>query len=114
MFVNELQNRRTIDYERDAVLKRLPGHPDRMNPFELVWKRHRFEFTGVPHTFIDPVNGKVTLNWTIIELEPEFASREVQEVVRGLIPDALRTFKGMYGLGNADFVEITLPPEQKW
>ncbi len=114
MFVNERGGRqfRTVDYERDAVLKTLSGHPDRRHPFELRWRGHRFEFAATPHNYIDPISGSAVLSWDIYEIIPDFASAEQASTVKALIVDALRVHKDSYGIGRSEKVEVTFSGKQ--
>jgi hypothetical protein len=115
MFVNERGGvLRTIDHERGAILKELPSHPDRRHFFELRWRNHRVEIEADVREYADPVTGKFTLHWTITDISPSLDqySREDEATVRELIVDALRVYKASYGLGKAEVVEVTLPPEQ--
>lgn len=118
MFVKErCPKARTVDYERDLVLTRLPGHPDCPFLFGLlryfggVRSSSYIEFAAYPREYEDPATGKFVLQWTI-ELRVRYASLDEEALVLGLIADALRFEFPRYSVRTPDVIEIVPPRRQ--
>lgn len=125
MFVNDPPNYRTMDRERDAVLRMLFAGGRDIDVFVLGWGGRRIPFRAESRVGRDPTSGAETLLWEMVRVGighddgrhglPErtvptcrFASVEEREAATALILEGLRA----HGYSPRD-TEAVLGPEER-
>jgi hypothetical protein len=127
MFVNDLENNRTVDLDTGAELRRVfrgGGEDDRPDTFVLTIDGARITFQARRNNIKNPENGLDALRWRvgwlgvgdqIRNIPPyNFRSQDERRQVEATIADALRVYRTFLGQDTRPVLEVVFVPAQEW
>ena len=109
-FVNEREQRRTIDHERDIVFTHESTNRENYSFFKLIWDKKIFEICAVKKTKLHD-DGTSTINWHIDSLKaPKNLNINGSELF-SIINEALDVYGVSYGKINVKEINVDVNPE---
>ena len=108
-FVNEPENKRTIDYEKNISLHKKGTNREGYSFFDMLWDDHRLDLEAVysQEKFSD---NQWIIGWKITAFKiPENLKIE-KEVLFRTFEDALKTFGVNYGKENVVDTKVIFSP----
>lgn len=112
-FVNEEENRRVIDYTRNAILVRASGvGMSETKFFELQWNGEKVRF-GTDFQQMDKPDGSWDISWTVTQMWiPKHWQTDQKTLfeLRQLVTESIETYAYFYGMPRPGTVSVSFSP----
>lgn len=114
-FVNDFENRRTVDVERNIILRAPTAGPERSVFFELEMEDEVVKFmatyelhrTGEKHKDRNVCN----INWRIVQTSIPESMKDKKDEIWGIVREALDVYGFGHQKNDINEVSITVSPK---
>ncbi|NQZ13545.1 MAG: hypothetical protein HRT94_01805 [Alphaproteobacteria bacterium] len=100
-FVNEQEHKRTIDHDRNIILRPFRNLPEGYQVFQLDYNGDLIEFYAIQKITLDDPN-PAHIDWSIEILKIPDSLMNRRKEVKDVIVEAMMVFGLSYGCGDAD------------